>query len=522
MSHTRREFCLGVFAAALLAGCHGATSGGIVNVRDHGAKGDGVSDDSAAIRSAVDALESGNTLFFPRGSYRFAKRDPDGGAAIYLSEKSDLTIDFEHGAELMMDNVDPAARTGTSHCILIRGPASRITLRGVRIRWAAASLRSMGDGIRVIGSPQTSGGPIAGWEGPQRPVHDITLTDCAVRASPQTGVIMIGVSDIRIAGLQSSDTRADGLHFNACRRATIADYTAVNTGDDGLALVTYQSAAAAYDVGAETFAFPELTDWSNADFWISKITVEGGKANGVRLAGANGVTMTELDARGLRSGAGVMVDSAAAGDDVDWHYVASRNVRLDRIDVDGCEFGVHVLARPPLVPDARFTDFDVSLRTAAFRNCSNWSLRVESDARTPMTGVSVSRCLVEARSTAGGNGGVGLANTSGVQLGEVVIDHRNAVPMLAIADTQQVKIRQARLTITSTGGAGSSPCVGLIGSDGQIDELVIRWQHSPDSWIPIRVTGRSGECAAASAVGGITVGNLELQTASITRRVTTC
>ncbi len=508
--------------AALLAGCHGANRGGTANVRDYGATGDGVSDDSVAIRAAVDALGSGDTLLFPRGSYRFAERNPDSGAAIFISEKSDLTIHFEDGAEVVMDNVDPGTRTGTSHCILIRGPASRITLRGVRIRWAAAALRSMGDGIRVIGSPQIFGGPIAGWESPQRPVHDITLTDCGVRASPQTGVIMIGVSDIRIAGLQASDTRADGLHFNACRRAMIADYTAVNTGDDGLALVTYQSAATTYDARAETFAFPELTDWSNADFWISKITVEGGRANGVRLAGANGVTMTELEARGLRSGAGVMVDSAAAGDDVDWHYVASRNIRLDRIDVEGCEFGVHVLARPSLDPDARFTDFDISLRTATFRSCSNWSLRVESDVRARMTGVSVGRCLVEARSTAGGNGGVGLANTNGVQLGDLAIDHRNAVPMLTIADTGRVKIRQARLTITTTKDGGSSPCVGLIGSDGQIDELVIRWQHSPEAWIPMRVTGRDGECTANSAIDGVTVGTLELQTASITRGVTTC
>ncbi|MGV0787824.1 glycosyl hydrolase family 28-related protein [Mycolicibacterium sp. XJ2] len=522
MKYTRRDFCLSVFAAALLAGCHGTTSGGTVNVRDHGATGDGVSDDSAAIRAAVDALESGDTLLFPRGSYRFAERNPDGGAAILLSDKSDLAIDFERGAELVMDNVDPGTRTGTSHCILIRGPASRITLRGVRIRWAAASQRSMGDGIRVIGSPQISGGPIAGWEGPQRPVQEITLTDCAVRASPQTGVIMIGVSDIRIAGLQSSDTRADGLHFNACRKATIADYTAVNTGDDGLALVTYQSAAAAYDAEAETFAFPELTDWSNAEFGISRIVVDGGRANGVRIAGANGVTITEFEARGLRSGAGVMVDSAAAGNDVDWHYVASRKVMLDRIDVDGCEFGVHVLARPPLEPDARFTDFDIALGTATFRNCSNWSLRVESDARTPVTGVSVDRCLVEARSTAGGNGGVGLANANSVELGEVVIDHRTAVPMLTIADTGRVQIRQARLTIANTENTGASPCVGLIGSDGRIDELVIRWERSPASWIPIRVTGRGGECAANAAIGGVTVGTLELQTASITRRVTTC
>lgn len=44
-----------------------------LNVRDHGAIGDGVTDDTAAIQSAIDYLEASdghNTLYFPSGTYR--------------------------------------------------------------------------------------------------------------------------------------------------------------------------------------------------------------------------------------------------------------------------------------------------------------------------------------------------------------------------------------------------------------------------------------------------------------------
>ena len=58
-------------------------------------------------------------------------------------------VEFEPGAELLMDNLDPTTHTGTSHGLLVRGPAWRISLRNVNIRWVAGAKRSLGDGIRV-------------------------------------------------------------------------------------------------------------------------------------------------------------------------------------------------------------------------------------------------------------------------------------------------------------------------------------------------------------------------------------
>lgn len=41
-----------------------------VSVKDFGAVADGVADDTAAVQAALDALSSGGTLYFPRGSYK--------------------------------------------------------------------------------------------------------------------------------------------------------------------------------------------------------------------------------------------------------------------------------------------------------------------------------------------------------------------------------------------------------------------------------------------------------------------
>src|SRR5512143_3071021 len=44
----------------------------IVNVRDWGARGDGVTDDTAAIQKSIDAATAGQTILFPAGVYSVA------------------------------------------------------------------------------------------------------------------------------------------------------------------------------------------------------------------------------------------------------------------------------------------------------------------------------------------------------------------------------------------------------------------------------------------------------------------
>lgn len=71
---------------------NGNRIGGLVNVINYGAKGDGVTDDSSAIQRALDELKtSGGIIFFPEGTYLLKSN------VLFYSRQ---TLWFENGAAL--------------------------------------------------------------------------------------------------------------------------------------------------------------------------------------------------------------------------------------------------------------------------------------------------------------------------------------------------------------------------------------------------------------------------------------
>ncbi len=81
-------------------------SSGTLNVRDFGAKADGVTDDGPAIRKAIAAAVEGKArrVFLPTGKY-LTKNEVAGDAVIFrLLKLSDLLIEGEPGTELLCEN----------------------------------------------------------------------------------------------------------------------------------------------------------------------------------------------------------------------------------------------------------------------------------------------------------------------------------------------------------------------------------------------------------------------------------
>lgn len=388
-----------------------------VNVKDYGAVGDGITDDSAAIKAAQAALSSGERLYFPEGDYRFAQQHPAGSAAVLIKGLSNVTVEFAPGARLLMDNLDSAGH-GTSHGIRVEGSASNVAIVNPTVEWVTRpSGRSFGDGISVLGWPSDSPPP-AGWTGSTGTVQFVSIVNARVVDAPQTGAVVMGASDVTVTNFTAIGTLGDGLHFNANRRVTVDGLVAQNTGDDGLAFVTYYDPSQAWTYGPGDGPFNQagLGEWNNGGSVATHITVTGGSASGVRVQGGYDITISDVTVTGKDYG--IQLNSAKALGPGDWTSLASRDIHISDVTIDGAQTGI-VLGTNNIdgTETSMWWDFaGSSITDVVIRGSKNWSLAVETPAVTTskFAGITLRNVYAESLAasgpTVGGNGGILLAS----------------------------------------------------------------------------------------------------------------
>lgn len=343
------------------------------DVHDFGAVGDGVGDDQPAINKAVAAVAQnmGGTLYFPRGVYRCA-RQTGMQNGIAFSAVSDVTILFEAGAVLLMDNLNPQSGVGDfGHGIVFRGPCHDIALTNVAVKWTKRpSTRSMGDAFRFEGFPDEA-----------KCISNIRLVGCSAEFSPQAGAVLMGCSDIDVENFRVTRTYADGLHFNACRRAHVSGVTGIETGDDTLSFVTYEDDAAvdSYNGYPGAFARADFGEWNSNGSTATDIYAKGGGANGVRLAGAVNVSVSNVTVDGkLRA---VISDCGKKDNKHSWSWLASRGITISNVIATVCTSGFHVANfNQPMSGDDKWWRFDIKLSNLKARDCKEDSLFIKNVA----------------------------------------------------------------------------------------------------------------------------------------------
>lgn len=163
--------------------------------------------------------------------------------------------------------------------------------------------------------------------------RDFTLTNVSVRGAAAAGILMDDAHGGTLRGIVVRDTMADGLHItNGSSDIDVANYQAIDTGDDGFAVVSYDRS------GQKGQRCTNVRG--------RFITVTDGKARGVAVVG--GADIAVEDVKVVRSAcAGLYVNSETSyGTFGNSHISATRVQLVDCVTRKGINQGVvHIQGR---------------------------------------------------------------------------------------------------------------------------------------------------------------------------------
>ena len=253
MEMTRRKLAGAAMAATLgafglLAGCRTAATAGVYDVRDYGARGDGVTKDTAAIQAAIDAAEAsgGGTVEIPAGKYLTG--------SIYLKDNIDFHVGA--GAELVAStnradynahdvcpqNWYSKNENTTGGHLLLAIEKKNVTVRG------PGTINGRSDFFLV--DPKTG----RNWPNrnagiPWRPAQMLYFVECErVRVAdlrlvgaPYWSCFLHGCDHVQVRGLDVHTMReprtlnGDGIDIDCCRYVTVSDCL-IDTDDDSITL----------------------------------------------------------------------------------------------------------------------------------------------------------------------------------------------------------------------------------------------------------------------------------------------
>lgn len=193
----------------------------IVSVKDFGAIGDGITDDTTAIQTAIDSLSNDSSLTFPPGIYKIRQVIFDG--------LSNLTV-ISYGAKFLL--------TGPKAGFLVKGVCSGICVQGGTL---------VGDGVNRDASPSTAqvgwlfGNEVGAY------VQNIFVQDVIVdnanigfKFAAGTGSGSGNANNVKISRCQAKDIVGlvggvgYGFQFSQAPNSTISDCQAINCGRHGI------------------------------------------------------------------------------------------------------------------------------------------------------------------------------------------------------------------------------------------------------------------------------------------------
>jgi polygalacturonase len=246
----------------------------VVSVKDFGARGDGVSDDAAAIERAARSLRGGGIVVFPAGTYVQSR-------SIRIEPRN----------------------------VIIWGAQARLHAPNVMDQ----ALGLIGDGSAVIGLTLTARSAVRATGLPQTRIvlagRGNVALDNVIDGASAAGIMVFGGLEFKIAGNTVRNTLADGIHMtNGAHDGVVVRNLVRASQDDMIAVVSYGRGQAAHDI------------------LIAHNDVAGNPwGRGIAIVGGRDITVSDNTIRDVVAGAGVLVAREGV-----WNTDGSSNILIER------------------------------------------------------------------------------------------------------------------------------------------------------------------------------------------------
>jgi len=207
-----------------------------VNVRDYGAKGDGVNDDTPAINAAIAAVTSqgGGRVTVPSGTYRVYSIHLASHLELYLEAGSVLKAG-EYTADNRYDLPEPGPDPqyqdfGHSHW-------QNSLIWGVGLEDVAISGRGMIDGTALANGYRTEDLQ-DGWANKAislKECRNVAITGITIYHGGHFAILATGIDNLLCSDL-TIDTNRDGIDIDCCRNVRVNGCLVNSPYDDGIVL----------------------------------------------------------------------------------------------------------------------------------------------------------------------------------------------------------------------------------------------------------------------------------------------
>jgi hypothetical protein len=258
----------------------------VVSVTGFGAKGDGVTDDTAAIQAAIESMTKGGTLVFAPGTYLYGGPPDSGAGSVIHVDRADVALWGYGGAELR--SLNPEAQE-------IELDAAGTAIYGFSVTAPQFTRYSALNNHRIVLFNNTR----------QR------VVDNHIDGGAAAGIFVYGADHFVIARNIVEDTEADSIHMTQGTTPTHDGEVAQNSvrapgpywGDDEVAVIGYLSADASPDsmLRANYNILVECNDLEDA-----------GWGNGVDIGGGEAITIRNNKIAGIFHAGGIKLGTEAS------------------------------------------------------------------------------------------------------------------------------------------------------------------------------------------------------------------